>query len=375
MRGGPGEQWRLLEDLLEGGVAEGVFTAAAAAVGLNDELKWQGAAGRLAADAKSPAATLDTVFDLASLTKPLATGLALLRLVHQGRLALEQRLGEVFPEGWLPPEKRDLGLVSLLAHRAGLPAWRPFYQEILAAPAETRATLLERLAAGEPLEHPPETATLYSDLGFMLLKAVVEKAAGRNLDGFCREALYEPVGLKTLGFNPKGRPGGEQLNFAATEPGLIPGRRGVGEVHDENAWAAGGVAGHAGLFGSVREVFALCAALFLAYQGEAVGPFEPRWLRKFLKVPPGAQRALGFDVPVPLTRDCSAGRFFSPSSVGHLGFTGTSFWIDLELGQLVVLLTNRVHLGRNCVEKIKAFRPRFHEAASLALGFSHAYRQ
>ena len=173
----------------------------------------------------------------------------------------------------------------------------------------------------------------------------------------------------------KGGHAGPPLQYAATETGLIPGRNLFGEVHDENAWAAGGVAGHAGLFGTGAEVFALVAALYRAYSGETGLPFSPATVRRFLTpVVPGA-RALGFDVPTTAAAQCSAGRYFSLNSVGHLGFTGTSFWLDLELGQMVVLLTNRVHLGRDDKSGIQAFRPRFHEAASLALGFDKAYRE
>jgi len=321
----------------------------------------------LSGDPGAEAVTLDTVFDLASLTKPLATTLGLMVLAGRGRLDLATPLGEVLPAPWLPPDKRPLSLRSLLTHRAGLPAWRPFYQEVLAAPASARPGLLARLAAAQPLEYPPDTATLYSDLGFMLLAAVVESLGGKNLDQFCRDEIYRPLGLKTLGFNPLRRLGGESLAFAATEPGLIAGRPPGGEVHDENAWAAGGVAGHAGLFGPGREVFRLVAGLWRAYGGERVGPLSPAVVRTFLTVPPGADRAHGFDIPGPDPAALAAGRLFSPRSVGHLGFTGTSFWLDLESGQMVVLLTNRVHLGRDDKSRIQAFRPRFHEAASQAL--------
>jgi CubicO group peptidase (beta-lactamase class C family) len=119
------------------------------------------------------------------------------------------------------------------------------------------------------------------------------------------------------------------------------------------------------------------AALYRSYQGESVQPsqpFPPELIRRFFTPLPGG-RALGFDVPSPDASQCSAGRYFSPISVGHLGFTGTSFWLDLELGQMVVLLTNRVHLGRDDKTKLQAFRPHFHEAASLALGFDKVYRQ
>ena len=354
-------------------------------VGWQGKLQWQAAAGRVSRDPAASPATLDTNFDLASLTKPLATALALMVLTDAGKLAPDASLGEFLPVAWLPPDKRSLTLAQLLAHRAGLPAWEPFYLEVLKAPSEARVSLLPRLAAAAPLAHPPDTATLYSDLGFMLLQAVVEAVSGLGLDRFCREQIYRPLGLNTLGFRPipcRGTPrraapegghAGPPLLYAATETGLIDGRNIFGEVHDENAWAAGGVAGHAGFFGRASRS-SLVAALYRAYHGGAGLPCSPATVRRFLTpVTPGA-RALGFDVPSAEAAQNSAGRFFSPRSVGHLGFTGTSFWLDLELGQMVVLLTNRVHLGRDDKAKIQAFRPRFHEAASLALGFGKGSR-
>jgi CubicO group peptidase (beta-lactamase class C family) len=379
------DRWAPLQQLLDAGVSQGVFTAAVALVGFKGELRWEGAAGFLSREPGAAAVTLDTVFDLASLTKPLATTLALMVLANRGQLNFAASLGEVLPAPWLPPDKRPLTLSSLLTHRAGLPAWRPFYQEVLAAPAPARPTLLERLAAATPLEYPPDTATLYSDLGFMLLKAVVEGLSGETLDKFCREEIYRPLGLKTLGFIPLPKPAQtipktenrkpktENRLYAATEPGLIPGRPPAGAVHDENAWAAGGVAGHAGLFGPGCEVFRLVASLWQAYGGDKTGPLTPAAVKLFLTVPTGADRACGFDTPGPDPALRAAGRFFSPRSVGHLGFTGTSFWLDLETGQMVVLLTNRVHLGRDDKTRIQAFRPRFHEAVSQALGFNQPY--
>jgi serine-type D-Ala-D-Ala carboxypeptidase len=363
------DRWSPLQQLLKAGVSQQVFTAAVALVGLQGELRWEGAAGRVSGDPGAAAVTLDTVFDLASLTKPLATALALMVLTGQGKLDPATPLRKVLPVTWLPPDKQPLTLGSLLTHRSGLPAWRPFYPEVLAAPPEARPALLARLAAATPLDRAPDTATVYSDLGFMLLAAVVERVGGENLDRFCRESIYRPLGLDGLGFQPGDQPGGKRLSFAATEPGLIPGRPAGGEVHDENAWAAGGVAGHAGLFGTGQEVFHLLACLWRAYAGETVGPLLPDAVKLFFTVPPGADRALGFDTPGPDSAPRAAGRFFSPRSVGHLGFTGTSFWLDLDSGQMVVLLTNRVHLGRDDKTKIQAFRPRFHEAASRALGY------
>jgi serine-type D-Ala-D-Ala carboxypeptidase len=384
------EPFTPLTRLLEAGLTGGIYTAAVALAGVGGELRWQAAVGRVSRDPGAQAATAATVFDLASLTKPLATALALLLLMDDGRLAPAATLGEFLPAAWLPPDKRSLSLGSLLAHRAGLPAWEPFYQEILQQPPKARRGLLPRLAAASPLVQPPDTTTLYSDLGFMLLQAVVETVSGLSLDRFCAARIYRPLGLEVLGFNPlslqdhaglitenteNGKRQTENRVFAATETGLIAGRRISGEVHDENAWAAGGVAGHAGLFGRGSEVFRLLAALYRAYRGEAGGsPFSPASVRRFLTPVAQGARALGFDTPGSAASRRSAGRYFSPVSVGHLGFTGVSFWLDLELGQMVVLLTNRVHLGRDDKAGIQAFRPRFHEAASRALGFGREFR-
>jgi CubicO group peptidase (beta-lactamase class C family) len=361
-----GPPWRSLEKLLEAGRDQGVYTAAVALVGRNGELLWQGAAGRTSRDPESPPVTPDTVFDLASLTKPLATALALMLLEARGFLNLETKLGDLLTASWLPPDKRPMTLRSLLAHRAGLPAWRPFYEQVLAAPPAERPRLLPRLAAAEPLEYEPETGTLYSDLGFMLLQAVVAEVSGQDLDSFCRRELYQPLGLGVLGFQPKKLSTWEQFTWAATEEASTPGCPALGEVHDENARAAGGVAGHAGLFGTGPEVFALVAWLYRAYHGRGEGQeISSETVRQFLTpVAPGC-RTPGFDVPTP--GQSSAGRYFSSRSVGHTGFTGTSFWLDLKQGQMVVLLTNRVHLHRDN-DHIKTFRPRFHEAASRALG-------
>jgi CubicO group peptidase (beta-lactamase class C family) len=358
--------WRSLAQLLEEGQDQGVYSAAVALVGRNGELLWQGAAGRANRSPESPAITLDTIFDLASLTKPLATALAVILLADRGLLSLATTLGEVLTAPWLPADKRPLTLKSLLSHRAGLPAWCPFYEKVLAALSAERLGLLAHLAAAEPLEYQPETATLYSDLGFILLQAVVEKVSGQDLASFCRRELYQPLGLDVLGFQPKSRLPWQQFTWAATEEQATPGCPAIGEVHDDNARAAGGVAGHAGLFGTGVEVFTLVAWLYRAYHGQSEGlEISPETVRRFLTpVAPGA-RTPGFDVPTP--GQSSAGRYFSPRSVGHTGFTGTSFWLDLEQGQMVVLLTNRVHLSRDN-DHIKAFRPRFHEAASRALG-------
>ncbi len=362
--------WREVEAILAAGAAAGVYTAAVLVAGRGGQPVFQQAVGRLSASSRAPATTPDTVFDLASLTKPLATAAAVLALCGQGRLTPEAVLGDLLPDAWLPPDKRPLTLEALLTHTAGLPAWEPFYQQVLAAPAATRPTGLARLAAAAPLVYTPGTRTLYSDLGFMLLAAAVAAVSGQDLDSFCRREFYEPLGLAGLGFRPRGRPATAAWQYAATETGLLPGRQTAGEVHDENAWAAGGIAGHAGLFGAAREVFTLMATFYEGWQDAETVFGAPAAVRRFLTRTPGG-RTPGFDTPA--ADNASCGRFFSPESVGHLGFTGTSAWLDLTTGQLVVLLTNRVHLGRDN-DKIRPFRPRLHEAVSRALGFTRSWR-
>ena len=224
------DPWAPLNHLLEAGLAHGVYSAAVALVGLGGELQWQAVVGRVSRDPATPAATFDTLFDLASFTKPLATALALMVLADEGKLRPEATLGELLPEAWLPADKRPLSLAQLLAHRAGLPAWEPFYEKVLQAEPSARRRLLPRLAAAAPLIHSPDTVTLYSDLGFMLLQAVLESVSGLPLDRLVAEKLYRPLRLEVLGFNPlpiteNRKPNTENRLYAATETGLIPGRK------------------------------------------------------------------------------------------------------------------------------------------------------
>ena len=195
--------WHQVDHILQTGLASGVYTAAVCLAGRAGEVSYARAVGRLSRAADSPAVSLETVFDLASLTKTLATTLALVLLVQQGRLSLQTDLGDLLPS-WLPDDKKCLPLVDLLTHQSGLPAWQPFYETVLTLPAPERPAALERLAAVEPLEPTPGKLTIYSDLGFMLLKAVVESVSGQSLDAFCRHHLYNPLGLTNLGFRPSG---------------------------------------------------------------------------------------------------------------------------------------------------------------------------
>jgi CubicO group peptidase (beta-lactamase class C family) len=223
-------------------------------------------------------ATTETVFDLASLTKPLATALAAGLLLAEGKISLEAPLAEFLPA---PPDKEGISLRQLLSHSSGLPAWRPYFHRLMSAPPADRPALLTGLVLEEPLEALPGEAACYSDLGYMLLGAVVERAAGSRLDQLAAGRIFGPLGLG-LHFRPLGEASPAE-GIAATENCQLRGRILCGEVHDETCWAAGGVCGHAGLFGTAGGVAALLLHLRRVVRGEAEGPLPASILREIFR--------------------------------------------------------------------------------------------
>ncbi len=303
------------------------------------------------------AVTRDTIFDLASVTKPLATTLAVMKLAEQGKLETEQNLGDVLPQ-FRGTEKAQIKIKHLLGHNSGLPDHRPYYEALREIRPDMRRGVLKEFLLNEPLISPAGGKTVYSDLGFMILGWVIEHLSGTRLDRFVNETVFSPLGLKTLFFADVEKP--RQGNFAATE--LCPWRNKVleGLVHDDNAYAAGGIEGHAGLFGTAGEMCVLLSELLKAFHGRfSACVFHRNILKAFFRRGKDTDRALGFDMPA--RQDASCGHYFSDRSVGHLGFTGTSFWTDLDRCISVILLTNRVHPSRDNV-KIKKFRPEIHDA-------------
>jgi serine-type D-Ala-D-Ala carboxypeptidase len=301
--------------------------------------------------------TSETIFDLASLTKPLATTLAVIRIVQHGQIKLEQHLGQLLPE-FQQTDKADIRLEHLLYHNSGLPGYRPYYKALNGIAKNSRRSALRKFLVQEALVHPIGKRVLYSDLGFMILAWVIERISGRRLDHFVVDEIYRPLGLNHLFFIVSDIEGNRGL-FAATEN--CPWRRKVleGQVHDENAYAVGGVEGHAGLFGTAEDMNRLLVELLFTYHGQPnAGLFHRDLLHQFFKRMPGTDKALGFDTPSLTGSSC--GKVFSQNSVGHLGFTGTSFWMDLERSVIVILLTNRVHPTRDN-ERIKKFRPELHD--------------
>ncbi|HMA66214.1 MAG TPA: serine hydrolase domain-containing protein, partial [Desulfosalsimonadaceae bacterium] len=347
--------------LMEEAAASGVFPGAALAVFRRRQLLFSAAYGRANVFSNRPV-TLDTVFDLASLTKPLATSLAVMDLAARGQMGLEQSVAEIFPEFRCPGKER-VQIRHLLAHISGFPAYRPYYLELARIPAaQRREALLQRLLE-EPLVYWPGEQTLYSDLGFMLLCLAVEKSSGLRLDRYVEDNIYQPAGIRDLFFidQQEARP---RKDFAATEYCSWRSRVLEGEVHDENAFSMGGICGHAGLFGTVRAVSGLLMHLLDAYCGRKPG--TPQALvQRFLRRHPCSERALGFDMPS--MAGSSAGLYFDrDATVGHLGFTGTSFWMALDRAVFIVLLSNRIHPDRDN-ERIHAFRPRLHDCIMAAL--------
>ncbi|MCS6926584.1 MAG: serine hydrolase [Candidatus Binatia bacterium] len=358
---------------LAAGVERGVFPGAVVLVGQGGSVLYRRAWGWRSLEPERTPLTEETIYDLASLTKPLATTLAVMLLVKEKKLRLDDRVTRFFPN-FAVYGKTPVTFRQLLAHCSGLPAMRAYYREIAEKEAKegkvgflgTRSardyvyTQLQR----EKLDAAPGCQVIYSDLGFMLLGAVVEEISGMGLDQYCREKIFRPLGMESTMFlnlellrRHKLQPVLEK--FAPTERCSWRKRILCAEVHDENAYAMGGVAGHAGLFSTVDDINQLVTTLLRCYRGEH--SFLPAVLvREFWTrdtTVPGTTWALGWDTPSP--QQSSAGELFSPLSVGHLGFTGTSLWIDLQRQVYVILLSNRVHPRRDN-DKIHAFRPLLH---------------
>jgi CubicO group peptidase (beta-lactamase class C family) len=312
--------------------------------------------------------TIHTVFDLASLTKPLATTLAAIVLISRKLLHLDQQLGDLLSD-FNGTDKADITLRQLLNHSSGLPDYRPYYNSVRKRPVEERVEAIRMAVRQTPLMHPIGQVEIYSDIGFMILGWIIESVSGKRLDHFVADDVFIPLGmgvdkLSHLSFVDLDKPV-RFKDVAATE--ICPWRKRLieGTVHDDNTHVMGGIAGHAGLFGNAHAVHELILAIKEAHQDrQHSGLLSPDLLKTFLRRGEGGTRPLGFDAPSP--KESSSGRFFSSDSVGHLGFTGTSFWFDIPRSIIVILLSNRVHPSRDN-ERIKNFRPQVHDAVMTSL--------
>lgn len=334
--------------------------AVVAAASLRRGVVAAGAAGALTAGGDP--ATTSTVFDLASVTKPV-TALLAARLARRGVLSLSTPLGEVLEEAVATPSGR-VPIELFLAHRAGLDGHRPLYAPLLEGrPVDRSAALREAAAARRAgCEGPPPPdgfAPVYSDLGYLLVGAALERAAGRPLDALVNDEVAAPCGARVVA--ARGLTVDEARCVAPTEVVAFRGGAVRAEVHDENAWAFGvrGLCGHAGLFGSAPGVLRLGVAVAEALAGQRPEWLTPEQLDPLVRLRPGGTLRAGFDGKS--ASGSSAGAYFGAASVGHLGFTGTSLWVDPEAGVVAVVLSNRVHPSR-ATDAIRRARPEAHDA-------------
>jgi beta-N-acetylhexosaminidase len=350
--GGLDEADRLLDDFR----ARGAFPGGVLAVGYRGSLAHLRPFGRLTYDADAPPVTADTLYDLASLTKVVATTTMAMILVDEGRLDLDQPVQRFLP-GFQGPGKEAVTVRHLLTHSSGLDATAPLYKEL-----RGRAAFVERIERMD-LVYPPGSRSVYSDLGIILLGEILERVAGQPLDAFARERVFEPLGMRDTMFRP---PAELRPRIAPTELDPWRGRVVRGEVHDENAFAMGGVAPHAGLFGTAGDLARFAQMLL---NGGVLGDrriVSRKTVELFTRKAgiPGSDRALGWDIKS--AEGSSAGTLFSSLSFGHTGFTGTSIWIDPERQLYVILLTNRVHPTREN-QLIREVRPAVADAVMRAL--------
>jgi len=314
--------------------------------------------------------TTDVVYDLASLTKAVVTSLLIMRGVGSAIWALDDPLDRHLP---VLPDRPEVTLRRTLAHAAGFASHRPFFEKVVdkgVAPADGRERVLA-LAAAEPLAYQPGTRSQYSDLGFILLGDLIERGLGGRLDALAERFLFAPLGLRATGFAGSTALSGHEL--APTERCPVRGRMLSGEVHDLNAFAMGGVAGHAGLFANAADLLALASALCAAWRdaGSAGGaPLVPAEVLRLFWRPAGISGStwrLGWDGPA--ATGSLAGDRLSRQAVGHLGFTGCSLWIDPEREACIVLLTNFVHPTEHKDPRFRSLRPALHDAALDAIGY------
>lgn len=341
-----------LDSIMHSALVGGAAPGAALAVGRYGQIVHMRAYGRIDTASGAAAMTDSTRFDLASLTKVVATTTAAMILEESGLLDLDRPVSFYLPE-LNAPEKAGITVRRLLAHNSG------FRSGALWRDARGLSAFLSAINE-RPLAYTPGDSTIYSDWGLILTGAVVERITGKPLDDFLQQRVWGPLGMRETGFNPLAHApiasGADCITgvrmdhpllprIAATEIDTVYRKRLVhGVVHDENACALGGVAGHAGLFSSVRDLSIFARMMLNGGEHAGVRILKPTTIARWTaRQGPRSSRALGWDTPAP---GSSAGRFFSPRSFGHTGFTGTSMWMDPERGLFVVLLTNRVNPTR-----------------------------
>ena len=322
-----------LDSIVRIGLEQGAAPGAALAVARYGRLVHLKGYGTTDYAPGAPAVDATTIYDLASLTKVVATTTAAMILEEEGKLDLSRTVSSYLPE-FNAPDKAAITVRMLLTHRGGLEAFAPLWKEW-----HGRAEYLAQINV-RPLANPPNTKVVYSDWDFILMGMIVERITGTSLDAFTAERVFGPLGMTSTRFTPDTTDKALMQRITYTALDTLRGQL-HGTVHDPNAWALGGVSGHAGLFSSARDLAVFVQMLMNGGTYAGVRIVKPTTVARWTSSQDlGSSRALGWDTPSSVS---SAGRFFSPRSFGHTGYTGTSIWVDPERGLFVVLLTNRVN--------------------------------
>ncbi|HEX5887750.1 MAG TPA: serine hydrolase [Pyrinomonadaceae bacterium] len=356
-------------------INSGEFPSAVYLIGEGDRIIFADALGHSVVQPYRIANKLDTIYDLASLTKPLVTGMLCARRIELGELTLDSSVSHYLPE-FDRTDKQMITVRELLTHTSGLPAWRPLY--ILAEDERERAA---GAIASLDLEYKPGTRVLYSDLGFIALGILLERMTRHQLTDLAQREIFSPLSLNQTFFNPEIA---LQTGIAACETGHVyeqnmcaEGGSGEyqnsrqrliwGEVHDGNAYFLGGAAGHAGLFSNAGEVLQL-AQQFIAGFSHLLTAETCKLFRQ--NMTEGLEEARSLAWQLAATKDSTAGTDLPPDSFGHNGFTGTSVWVDPEHARVFILLTNRTHARELPFANINAVRREFHSIATAEIAAS-----
>ena len=337
-------------EVLKGAIADRVFPSASVAITYRGKLACLKAFGHFVYEQESPEVTVASIYDVASLTKVLATTAMAMVLYDRGKLDLEMPVINMVPEIRTDDQRRErITLRMLLAHCSGLPAYEKLFLRANGRDAVFAA------ACATPLVSDPGSRTEYSDIGFIILGAALERVAGEVLDRFCHRHIFGPLGMAETAFDPPLH--WWELIPPTQDDQTYRHRIVQAEVQDENASAMGGIAGHAGLFASAKDI-AVFAEAMLRGGTPIIRPEAVRVFTQRQSSPSGTSRALGWDTP---SAPSQSGQYLSPRSFGHLGYTGTSLWIDPERQLSITLLTNRT--WPDCKnDAIKQVRPKFHDA-------------
>ena len=320
-----------LDSIMSVAIAEGAAPGGTLVVGRYGRIVHDKGYGRQDTATASAAVDENTMYDMASLTKVIATTTSAMILEEQGQLDLDRTVASYLPE-FNAPDKAGITMRMIVTHRGGLEAFAALYKEF-----KGRDQYLAQINL-RPLKSLPGTETVYSDWDMILTQLVIERITGKTLDQFVTETVFTPLGMTSTMFTPD-----SVTYFSRIAPTEIDTARGGlvhGKVHDENAWAMGGVSGHAGLFSTARDLSIFAQMILNGGEYNGVRIVKPATLARWTAPQSGtSSRAIGWDTP---SKNSSAGNYFSARSFGHTGFTGTSMWVDPEKNLFVILLTNRV---------------------------------